>query len=219
MPLMDDVTLYGLERSVYTRIARLGLEEKAVAYTLQETEIFGPDGVPAEHRIRHPFGRIPALRHGEFSLYEAGAIARYVDEAFAGPPLQPTATRERARMNQVISILDSYAYRPMVWGVFVERVSKPLAGENTNERLVEQSTAASTVVLAALSDMLGDSPYLTGDTLSLADLHAYPMLRYLALTAEGASALLVHRNLVTWMDSMQQRPSVQRTTSSFERAS
>jgi hypothetical protein len=38
--------LYGLERSVYTRIARLALEEKGVAYTLHETEIFGPGGVP-----------------------------------------------------------------------------------------------------------------------------------------------------------------------------
>jgi glutathione S-transferase len=111
---MDDVTLFGLERSVYTRIVRLVLEEKAVAYTLRETEIFGSDGVPAEHLVRHPFGRIPALRHGDFSLYEASAIARYVDEAFAGPALQPTAPRARARMNQAISILDSYAYRPMV---------------------------------------------------------------------------------------------------------
>jgi glutathione S-transferase len=122
-------------------------------------------------------------------------------------------------MNQAISILDSYAYRPMVWGVFVERVSKPLAGQSADERLVEQSMAASKVVLTALSDQLGDSPYLTGDTVSLADLHGYPMLRYFALTAEGAKALSVHRNLVTWMDSMQQRPSVQRTTSRFERAS
>jgi glutathione S-transferase len=98
-------------------------------------------------------------------------------------------------------------------------VSKPLAGQSADERLVEQSMAASKVVLTALSDQLGDSPYLTGDTVSLADLHAYPMLRYFALTAEGAQALSAHRNLVTWMDSMQQRPSVQRTTSRFERVS
>jgi glutathione S-transferase len=90
---------------------------------------------------------------------------------------------------------------------------------SADERLVEQSMAASKVVLTVLSEKLGDSPYLAGDTLSLADLHAYPMLRYFALTEQGASALSAHQPLVTWMDSMQQRPSVQRTTSSFERVS
>ena len=112
------VQLYGLERSVYTRIARLALEEKGVAYTLHEVEIFGPDGVPPAHRERHPFGRIPAFAHGDFQLYETAAITRYVDEAFDGLALQPADAARRARMNQIISVLDAYAYRPMVWGVW-----------------------------------------------------------------------------------------------------
>ena len=53
------------------------------------------------------FGKIPAFEHGGFRLYEAGAINRYVDEAFPGPRLQPEHPRARARMNQIISILDS----------------------------------------------------------------------------------------------------------------
>jgi Glutathione S-transferase, N-terminal domain len=56
---MGDPVLYGLSRSVYTRIARLALEEKGVRYTLEEVEIFEPVGAPAEHLVRHPFGRIP----------------------------------------------------------------------------------------------------------------------------------------------------------------
>ena len=66
--MTSDVTLYGLSRSVYTRIARLALEEKEVGYELKEVEIFGKDGVPADHMRRHPFGRIPVLQHGEFPL-------------------------------------------------------------------------------------------------------------------------------------------------------
>src|SRR5262249_7248917 len=120
--------LYGLARSVYTRIARLVLEEKGVAYDLREVEIFGPSGVPAEHLARHPFGRIPVLAHGDLQLYETAAICRYVDEAFPGPSLQPSTPTGRARMAQIIGLLDSYAYRPMVWGVFVQRVSIPLRG-------------------------------------------------------------------------------------------
>jgi glutathione S-transferase len=91
------VALYGLGRSVYTRIARLALEEKGVGYTLEEVEIFGPDGAPPEHLERHPFGRIPALEHAGFVLYETVAITRYIDEAFAGPRLQPEDVIARAK--------------------------------------------------------------------------------------------------------------------------
>jgi glutathione S-transferase len=90
------INLYGLERSVYTRIARLALEEKGAPYTLHEVEIFGAEGVPPDHLVRHPFGRIPALEHGDFWLYETAAITRYVDEAFPGPGLQPQEAMTRA---------------------------------------------------------------------------------------------------------------------------
>lgn len=119
MPL-HKLMLYGLSRSVYTRIARLALEEKGVDYCLEEVEIFGPQGVPNDHLLRHPFGRIPVLKHRDFLLYETAAITRYVDESFPGLPLQPAEVLARARMAQIIGILDSYAYRPMVWGVFVQ---------------------------------------------------------------------------------------------------
>ena len=99
------------------RAVRLALEEKGVQYELVPIDIFAPDGAPPEHKVRHPFGKIPAFEHAGFNLYEAGAIIRYVDEAFPGPRLQPDDSRGRARMNQIISILDSYAYRTLVWDI------------------------------------------------------------------------------------------------------
>jgi len=109
--------LFGAAYSVYVRIARLALVEKGVAYRLEEVDIFAEGGPPADHLARHPFGRIPAFEHDGFRLYESGAIARYVDEAFPGPVLQPAAPKARARVNQAISILDSYAYRTLVWDI------------------------------------------------------------------------------------------------------
>src|SRR5262245_28510480 len=105
------VVLHGLTRSVYTRVARMTLETKAVPYLLNQVEIFGPQGGPREHLERHPFGRIPVLVHGSFQLYETHAICRYVDEGFSGAALQPSAAPARARMAQLIGLLDSYAYR------------------------------------------------------------------------------------------------------------
>ena len=211
-------TLYGLSRSVYTRVARLTLEEKAVPYRLEEVEIFGPGGVPAAHIKRHPFGRIPVLSHGDLSIYETAAICRYVDEAFPGPPLQPPTPIGRARMAQVIGLLDAYAYRPMVWGVFVQRVRIPATGGTTDEARVALSLKESRIALDALAALAGDSPHLAGPTLSLADLHAYPMLRLLSLAPEGRAAIDEHRALAGWLARLGTRASVQRTVTQYEDA-
>jgi glutathione S-transferase len=215
---VSDVHLYGLERSVYTRIARLALEEKSVAYELHEVEIFGPQGVPPEHLSRHPFGRIPAFEHRDFRLYETGAITRYVDEAFAGPPLQPSNPVERARMNQIVGLVDAYAYRPMVRGVFVERVRVARSGGRADEAKVADSLAAAAIVLRALAELVRCEPFLVGPRLSLADLHAFAMLRYFTLTAEGRRLLAGHPALERWLASMLSRPSVQRTRTRYETA-
>src|SRR5260370_9148962 len=88
---MGEPVLYGAAYSVYVRAVRLVLAEKCVAYRLEEVDVFGPEGVPAAHRARHPFGRIPAFEHDGFRLSETGAISRHVHQALAGPPFQPPA--------------------------------------------------------------------------------------------------------------------------------
>lgn len=213
---MSDPVLYGLSRSVYTRIARLALEEKGVRYTLEEIEIFGPGGVPAEYLARQPFGRIPALAHDGFTLYETGAITRYVDETFVGSRLQPQDARARARMNQVIGIVDSYCYRPMVWGVFGARIVAPAENIQPDEQQVAESLLKARICCRALEEILGSQRYFTGDEVTLADLHALPILLYFAMAREGAETVSAHPRLRAWLDTMAARPSVQRTRGKFE---
>lgn len=208
MNATDRPVLYGLSRSVYTRIARLALEEKGVDYALVEVEIFGPEGVPPKHYARHPFGRIPAFVHGDFSLYETAAITRYVDEEFTGPRLQPSSPRARARMNQVIGVLDAYAYRPMIWDVGVQRISIPREGGTTDEAIVARALPVIETCLQSLEKLLGRRRFLADDELSLADLHAAPMFIYFNLTPEGRSMLARHAALNNWLTRMQTRPSV-----------
>jgi glutathione S-transferase len=203
--------LFGLERSVYTRIARLVLEEKGVPYLTQEVEIFGPDGVPLDHLQRHPFGRVPVLQHDAFFLYETAAITHYIDEAFDGPALQPPDLRRRARMRQVIGILDSYAYRPMVWGVYVQRLRVPLSGGAPDEAEIARSLEASARCLGALSELLGSVSYFAGEQLSLADLHALPILHYFCLVPEGHAMFQQYASLAGWYELMLTRPSVRST--------
>lgn len=198
--------VWGASYSVYVRAVRLALEEKHVPYDLIEVDVFAPGGPPTDHLARHPFGRIPAFEHGDVRLYESGAIERYVDEAFAGPPLQPQSPKARARMNQVLSVLDSYCYRTLVWDIYVERVSKPMRGQPPDEARIAAALPRAQTCLAALEAIMG--PWLAGDALTLADLHAAPMFDCFRRAAEGAALLERHPSLLRWWNAIAARPSM-----------
>ena len=160
----------------------------------------------------------PAFAHDGFTLYETGAITRYVDEAFTGTRLQPQEPRARARMNQVIGIVDSYAYRPMIWGVFFARLVAPAEGIQPDEQHAAESLAKARTCCRALQEILGSGRYFIGDELTLADLHALPILLYFSMAREGAETLSAHPRLRAWLDHMAARPSVQRTQGKYELA-
>ncbi|MEX0955805.1 MAG: glutathione S-transferase family protein [Rhizobiaceae bacterium] len=203
--------LFGADYSVYVRIARLVLTAKNVDYELVPVDIFAKDGVPDWYPERHPFNRIPAFEHGLVRLYETIAITRYVDEAFDGPPLQPTAPAHRAVMNQVVGLLDAYAYRPLVWGVYVERVSKPKRGHSPDEALIATSLEQARTCLAALSALKRNGQWLLGDQLTLADLHAALMFACFVQAPEGQAMLSGQPSLSGWWEGIQSLASMAAT--------
>jgi glutathione S-transferase len=201
------VTLHGFRYSVYVRIARMVLAEKGVAHDRVEVNPFAAP-VPAKYMALHPFGRVPTLVHGDYTLYETCAITRYVDEAFDGPALQPRAVRARARMTQVISIVDSYGYVPMVRQVFSERVFGPAVGRAADEAIIRQGLEKSSRVFAALeATTSGDTGPLTGDW-SLADFHLAPMIAYFSAASEGRDMLAQFPRLAAWWDLVRVRQSL-----------
>ncbi|PYB71447.1 glutathione S-transferase family protein [Rhizobium wuzhouense] len=203
--------LYGADYSVYVRIARLALLEKGVAYDLVPVDIFAEDGIPAAHRQRHPFGKIPAFEHGDFHLYETGAITRYVDEAFDGPALQPADAKTRARMNQIISIADGYVYPQMVWGLYVECIEKPKRGETPDEGRVETARGVARITLGVLAGFLSEQQWMCGDTLTLADLHLAPMIAYALEVPELRQMFAEYGNLGDWWQMVTALESFQET--------
>ncbi|MGX5848960.1 glutathione S-transferase family protein [Mesorhizobium sp. PL10] len=193
--------LYGADYSVYVRIVRLALAEKGTDYELVPVDIFAADGSPAWYLEHHPFGRIPAFEHDGFRLFETSAIARYVDEAFDGPALQPKDPRGRARMNQIIGMLDAYAYRSMVWDVAVERLEK----EAPDEALIADGLRQAETVLRVLASLKAPGPWLLGDQLTLADLHAASIIAYFLNVPEGQNLLAEFADIHAWWDRIAAR--------------
>ena len=93
----------------------------------------------------------PDIRSGAFppssapvsrSMKRAPSL-RYIDETFGEPKLQPAGPKARARCNQLVSIADNYAYPHLVWGIYVERVSKPGQGSAPDEAKIAATVAES----------------------------------------------------------------------------
>jgi glutathione S-transferase len=198
------VELHGYQYSVYSWIARLALHEKDVVYNWVEVNPFAGN-VPASYLAIHPFKRVPALVHDDFAVYETGAITRYVDGAFEGPKLQPTELRDGARCNQIMSIVDSYAYWPLVRQVFSHRVFRPGLRLATDENEVQRGLEAASRVLAALDTVAGPGRYLCGDDLSLADIHLAPMIGYFVLAPEGMALFRKYIRLSDWWSALSKR--------------
>jgi len=206
---MYEVIVYGIPGSPYVRMPLLACEEKGVPYTLSAME-FGKTKTP-EHLARMPFGRIPYIQHDGFWLYEADAIIRYIDQAFEGPSLTPSAPKAQARMNQVMGIVDWYVMPAISSAIGFNRIVKPIFGLPVDEAAVAAALPQARVCIRALEEILDDKPYFAGDAVSLADLMAVAHLDLLPQSPEGAN-IMAGSPLLAWLERMAARPSVAKTT-------
>ena len=207
---MTEFLVHGVPGSPYVRIALLGLEEKGADWRLVPMS-FGAGRSP-EHLAMHPFGRIPILDHGDFQLYEAQAILRYLDRVLPNPPLTPADPKAEARMNQLCGITDWYVMPDISAGITFGRLVAPKFGVPVDEAKIQACIPRAKVCLAEIARLMGDQTYLTGDTVSIADLMLIPHLAFLAETAEGKEMLASHDNLRAWIARMEERPSLKNTT-------
>ncbi|HML10720.1 MAG TPA: glutathione S-transferase family protein [Stellaceae bacterium] len=201
--------VYGAAMSPYVWSARLALAEKGVAHELVDVGI--SEFRSEAHLARHPFGRIPAFEHDGFMLYEAQAIMRYVDEAFAATPLQPIELHPFARMNQIMGIVDSYLTPSLLAGVLFPRFIAPRLGLPTDEAKVAEALPRVRHCIGEIARLAGAQPFLAGDALSLADLMVIPQIYSFKRLPEGAAQLAELPALAAWAQRMEERQSVQVT--------
>ena len=201
--------VYGPASSTYEWSARLALAEKGVAHDLIEVAFGAHREEP--HLARHPFAKVPAFEHDGFQLYETQAILRYIDEGFPVAPLQPTDLHQFARMNQIMGIVDAYAWPAIARGIVFNRILAPRLGLPVDEAAVEKALPRARLCLSEIARLQGEQPYLAGERISLADLMVVPLLAYLARIPEGEAPLAEQPELRQWLRRMEGRQSFQVT--------
>ncbi len=107
-----------------------------------------------------------------------------------------------------MSIHDAYGYGAMV-GVAGYYLFPDLAGNPTEEDL-RNSIEASRTVLTEMMKIRGDSPWIAGDSPSLADFYLAPICFYVSLV-EDASKVFDVPGFGDWWERVQQLESYRAT--------
>jgi glutathione S-transferase len=192
---MTSIKVYGVPPSTFTRAVLMGCHEKGIDYELVPT-------FPGTVGALNPFGKIPAMTHGELTLFESSAILRYLDQAFPGPKLWPADARAAALVDQWVgaacdSLLNS------VQRYMASRFNfLPVPAEMTKKYLDKTRE-----VLPVFDRQLGKTKYIAGEGLTAADLVAAPPFFYCPEIAELRGILDTQPNCRRWMDDIAARPS------------
>ena len=206
---MSNMTLWGFDGSTYVRTVKMLLAEKAMTDFKQvPINVLAGDPKTAEHMARHPFGKVPVLDHDGLRILETSAIVRYLNDVLPGKSLVPATPKDRARMDMMISVIDSYGYGALVGGVAAYHLFPDfVGGKNDAMRKAGLENGRRVVDLAMKTK--GDSDFLAG-ALSLADLYLAPIVFYVSLTPDADSVFNVD-GFADWWTKIQALKSFQST--------
>jgi glutathione S-transferase len=206
---MSDMTLWGFDGSTYVRTIKMLFVEKAfTAFKQEPLNVLAGEPKQPEHLKRHPFGKVPVLDHDGMRILETSAIARYLNDILPGKSLVPATPKDRARMDMIIGIIDSYGYGALVGGVAAYHLFPDFVG-GRNDASREHGIENGLKTLELAMETKGSSPFIAGE-LSLADLYLAPICFYLSLTPD-APALFSVKGFSDWWAAIEALPSFKAT--------
>ncbi|HSD92924.1 MAG TPA: glutathione S-transferase family protein [Methyloceanibacter sp.] len=210
---MAELEIIGFDISNWVRAARIACEEKGVKYTLTTNDMKEfSDMKGAAHLALHPFGRIPAMRHGEVVVFETLAIGHYLDRMFQGPPLVPEDPLEAVRLEQWASAMIDYVSRSIMGRCVVQYVLPQFTGKPIDRATIDGAIPDIRNHLAVLDRALGKGPFLHGEKPYLDDFILMPMVDALAAVApEGPGLIAEAPNVARLRAAFQGRPSYHST--------
>lgn len=208
---MTTIKLWGFDGSTYVRTVRMVLAEKGVTeYEQVPLDVLKGEPKTPEHLARHPFGKVPVLDHAGLRILETSAITRYLNDVLPGKSLVPATPQDRARMDVIIGLVDSYGYGALLGGVVAYHLFPDFVG-GKNEAARAAGLATGRTLLAYAMKTKGASPFLAGDEVSIADLYLAPLAFYVSLTPDK-ERLFDMPGFSEWWATVQALPSFTTTT-------
>lgn len=193
--------LHGFSVSHYYNKVKFALLEKDIPF--EEHLVWAGEAEIASS----PMGKLPYLETPQGPLCESDVILDYLEQQYPQNPLLPPDAFQAAKVREIAKFIDLYLewvartlYPEAFWGGKV-------SDETKDKALLQLEKAA-----AGLGRLAKFSPFVGGDTLTLADCSAVVHLPVVT----SASEAIYGRNILSglpisdYLMVMGQRPSVQR---------
>ena len=206
------VTLFGHWICPFSVRVEFALAQRGIEYTVVDVppRAVRPKGfvVPEEFIAHSPKLEVPMVKiDGEY-LADSIPILEWLEEKFTDSSLLPTDDAGQAIVRERVEWLNKHVYRPMI-GVYY----------GTDAALIQESSAAFMKAMETVDQWLLASPWLAGDTPTLAEAIMAGVytrldgLRQLGLTGELPASVQQHLERCTQLVGWQKVEwSVDQTT-------
>ena len=179
-------------------------EELGLPYEMEKLKLGDPAMRSPEYRKVHPMGRVPALRDGDTTIFESGAIVQYVLARHGKGRMAPeTASPDFPHYLQWLHYAEGMIMPP-VNTIVVETILLP--PERRNQVNVDRATKLLSQMLAAVNARLEGREFLAG-AFSGADImtgHACTVARRLGADVSDKP------NVAAYIERLNARPAMQR---------
>jgi glutathione S-transferase len=219
--------------SVCSYKVRACLAEKELPWDSRRIDLMKFENLSEDYLTLNPNGVVPTLRHDGIVVIESSVINEYLDECFPSNPLVPRDPAARAAMRIWVKYQDDVVFpaqRPATFRLMVGRMLRALTHDQiaalvarhpqperaqyflswasgpSDMKIVEEARQKLRQVIIRLNGRLVSSPWLAGESFSLAEVAFAPFVE--RLERLGFADLWRDQPAVgDWMERIKSRPS------------
>jgi glutathione S-transferase len=170
------ITLCGFAISNYYNVVKMALLEKDVPF---QEELVMTKSKDEAVLNASPLGKVPFIRTAQGSLCESHAILDYIEATYPAPALMPADPFAAAKVRELMLFIDLHLE-------LVARELYPQAffGGTVSDATKEHAHKALVKNIAGFKRLVKLSPYIAGDTFTLADCVAFNNLPLVGLASK-----------------------------------
>ncbi len=171
------ITLCGFAISNYYNIVKHALLEKDIAFTEEHVLTRSKDEAVLS---ASPLGKVPFIKTAQGALCESAVILDYLEDQYPAHPLLPKDAFEAAKVREMVTFINLH----------LELVARELYGQaffggTVSDEL--KATIKKQLVrnIEAFKRLMKFSPFIAGDTFTLADCVAFSNLPLIGMATRG----------------------------------